>query len=219
VKCRKASSPATAIAVCEAREFDWLGGSINSRINTERHFIQASLIGSNKCTAEGITAYGPAPILKLCRELIKAGFHPGRPLHAYRGDVLCIVARTIGEAAGIDINGHGTGFIKRPEQGGTAPPMRQPEIWGTMIPRQRLENRRASEPIHPLELFYARAFEMAQRIDAGYVGFIDGVDLLYSAAEWAGLIEKYGDDEVQSALSQAFIDASMGVYRGPKCTA
>jgi hypothetical protein len=97
--------------------------------------------------------------------------------------------------------------------------MRQPEIWGTMIPRQRLENRRASEPIHPLELFYARAFEMAQRIDAGYVGFIDGVDLLYSAAEWAGLIEKYGDDEVQSALSQAFIDASMGVYRGPKCTA
>lgn len=65
-----------------------------------------------------------APVLELCRALVAAGHDPASRLDAYRGDVLCLQVRSIGEAARLEINGHGTGF-KRAGGGGTAPPMRQ----------------------------------------------------------------------------------------------
>jgi hypothetical protein len=61
--------------------------------------IHATLIGSNCCEALGITARGYAPVLELCRALVKAGHDPRRPLHAYRGDVLALKVRSIGEGA------------------------------------------------------------------------------------------------------------------------
>jgi hypothetical protein len=129
VECRKASRPTTVNTVREPRKIDRLGGAIGFEANTAFHSIQggtirAEIIGSDQCSAEGYSVRHSAPILALCRRLVEAGFNPGLPLNAYRGDILCIIARTIGEAAEIDINGHGTGFIKRPKEGGRAPAMR-----------------------------------------------------------------------------------------------
>jgi hypothetical protein len=45
------------------------------------------------------------------------------PLEAWRGDVLCLRVRSIGEAAGLEINPRGTGF-RRAAAVGTASPMR-----------------------------------------------------------------------------------------------
>jgi hypothetical protein len=78
--------------------------------------IYAELKGSDTCstfsiTATGIVASGPSPVLALCRQLIKAGVDHHRPLHAYRGNTLCLVIRSIGEAARLEINAHGSGFI------------------------------------------------------------------------------------------------------------
>jgi len=61
-----------------------------------------------------------APVLELCRALVAAGHDPASRLDAYRGDVLCLQVRSIGEAARLEINGHGTGF-KRAGGGGYSP--------------------------------------------------------------------------------------------------
>jgi hypothetical protein len=58
-----------------------------------------------------------------------------------------------------------------------------------------------------LELFHDRACAMARRVAAGQVAFIDAVDLCYSAALWAGLVDRYGDDMVQTTLADAFASA------------
>jgi hypothetical protein len=65
--------------------------------------IHATLIGSNCCEALGITARGYAPVLDLCRALVAAGHDPRRPLHAYRGDVLALKVRSIGEGARLTV--------------------------------------------------------------------------------------------------------------------
>jgi hypothetical protein len=74
--------------------------------------IRAKLVG---CTAMacGKTAIGGSPVLDLCRELVAAGHNPQTPLEAYRGETLCLTVRSIGEAAGLEINGKGTGFRLR----------------------------------------------------------------------------------------------------------
>jgi hypothetical protein len=60
---------------------------------------RAELIGSDMATAAGLKVVAYTLVLALCRKLIAAGHDPHRPLHAYRGDVLCLRIRTIGEAA------------------------------------------------------------------------------------------------------------------------
>jgi hypothetical protein len=72
--------------------------------------IHAQLIGQDECVALGITVHATAPVLELCRALVVAGHDPGRPLHGYRGDTLCLSVRAIGEAARLEINAKGTGF-------------------------------------------------------------------------------------------------------------
>ena len=57
-----------------------------------------------------------------------------------------------------------------------------------------------------LEIFASRSRELAVRVAAGQVTFLDAVDLLYSAAEWAGLVENVGDDVVQAVLVTAFVN-------------
>jgi hypothetical protein len=56
--------------------------------------------------AEGIwtSEGGRAPVLELCRKLVRAGYDPGRPLEVYRGDVLCLRVRSIGEGAKLFID-------------------------------------------------------------------------------------------------------------------
>jgi hypothetical protein len=65
---------------------------------------------------------------------------------------------------------------------------------------------------HPLDLLYDRTRTMADRVLAGQVDFIDGVDACYSAALWAGLVDRYGDDAVQRILALPFIATPKG-YR------
>lgn len=86
--------------------------------------ICATLTGSDACNALGIVAHGNTPVLGLCRKLIDAGHNPAAALHAYRGDMLCLIVHAIGEAARLEINSHGTGFIALRARR-TAPPMRR----------------------------------------------------------------------------------------------
>ena len=71
--------------------------------------ICAELIGSDTCTALGISAKGAAPVLALCRMLIEAGHDPAMPLEVYRGNMLCIRVRSIGEAARLRMDTDKTG--------------------------------------------------------------------------------------------------------------
>jgi hypothetical protein len=102
------------------------GNSLPTR-NTQAIF--AELIGSNTCTAAGITVVDHAPVLALCRALVADGQDPDRPLHAYRGDVLCLrvqIARLT-----IEDDRHGRPRLRRwrnrAKGCGAAPPVRQIE--------------------------------------------------------------------------------------------
>jgi hypothetical protein len=66
--------------------------------------IRAEIENSDQCTAEGRrTVRASAPVLAMCRELIAAGFDPDRPLEGYRGDVLALRIRSIGEGAKLTV--------------------------------------------------------------------------------------------------------------------
>ena len=69
-----------------------------------------------------------------------------------------------------------------------------------------------------LEILALRSLELADRVAAGDLGFLDAVDLAYSAAVWADLpnaIDKSGlitgtstgDDIVQATIAAAFANA------------
>jgi hypothetical protein len=70
-----------------------------------------------------------------------------------------------------------------------------------------------------LEILALRSLELADRVAAGNLGFLDAVDLAYSAAVWAdlpnaidasGLIDTdaiNGDDIVQATIAAAFANA------------
>jgi hypothetical protein len=75
--------------------------------------IRAALIGSDRCEAEGISVRAAAPVLALCRSLVAAGHDPRQPLHAYRGNVLALRVRSIGEGVQLAIGGDGIGFRRR----------------------------------------------------------------------------------------------------------
>jgi hypothetical protein len=67
---------------------------------------------------------------------------------------------------------------------------------------------------YQLELLFKRSCTLAGRVLAGDLPFIDAVDMAYSAAAWAGVIDRYGDDVVQDVLATAFME----VPRGQQCT-
>jgi hypothetical protein len=56
----------------------------------------------------------------------------------------------------------------------------------------------------PLDVFQARCEARAHLVAAGLHDLQDSVDTLQAAAEAYGLVEKYGQDEVQAVLSEAF---------------
>ena len=74
--------------------------------------IHAQLTGSDQCSAEGFSVCHTAPVLAMCRTLIDAGYDPERPLHAYRGEVLSLRVRSIGEAARLQYQ-DGGGFSRK----------------------------------------------------------------------------------------------------------
>jgi len=63
----------------------------------------------------------------------------------------------------------------------------------------------ASETADPLNLLYERCLTLADRVLSGQLPFIDAVDMAYSAAEWSGLIDRFGNDVVQLVLVDAFM--------------
>jgi hypothetical protein len=65
---------------------------------------------------------GFAPVLKLCRQLLANGLDPDRAVEVYRRGVLALRIRSLGEAAGLEINAKGTDFVRQSVR--TAPPMR-----------------------------------------------------------------------------------------------
>ena len=65
----------------------------------------------------------------------------------------------------------------------------------------------ASRATRQLELLALRTLDLADRCADGQIGFIDAVDMAYSAAVWSGLTETAGDDIVQATLSACFANA------------
>jgi hypothetical protein len=123
-------APKRRLATGGASEFDltakWVNRVNNKNIASRLEPVCAELIGSDTCSIPaGITARGNTPILALCQKLIEAGCDPGRGLNVYRGDVLALRVRSIGEAAGLEINSKGSGFIKRRVPVRIAPPIAQ----------------------------------------------------------------------------------------------
>ena len=72
--------------------------------------ICAALVQSDTCSALGITARSTSPVLAWSRNVIAAG-HPDCPLEVWRGDVLSLRVRSIHEAANLEVDSAGTGFI------------------------------------------------------------------------------------------------------------
>jgi hypothetical protein len=97
---------------------DYVGLSIHGR-----QLICANLSDSDVCAALGIKIQSPSPLLDLCRALVEAGVDPDTPLEAYRGKVMCLRVRSIGEAAQLRIGTDGVGFKSIPAVA-TASPMR-----------------------------------------------------------------------------------------------
>jgi hypothetical protein len=111
-----------------ASKSDGFGRRVVSPTSLSQNFkqaIRAELIGSNACSALGITARGHAPVLALCQLLIEAGHDPNRPLLAYRGDTLCLRVRSIAEGAALAVEDDRRGtprFRRRRARGDGAAP-------------------------------------------------------------------------------------------------
>lgn len=65
----------------------------------------------------------------------------------------------------------------------------------------------ASHVTRQLEILALRSLELADRVAAGEVKFLDAIDVAYEAALWSGLTETVGDDIVQATLAAAFANA------------
>jgi hypothetical protein len=93
----------------------------NSQITHHKQPLRAEHLGASICTAGGIAGRGNTPVLALCRQLLAAGLNPAQAMEVYRGATLALRIRSIGEAAGLEINADGTGF--RPARQPDAAPL------------------------------------------------------------------------------------------------
>lgn len=123
---RNGAGLVSAVTETEARKSNGTG---QRQEPSSQHFhvrkvIRAEIIGTDICIALGITIETSAPVLALCRALVAGGHDQATPLDAYRGALLCLRVRSIGEGAHLEVNGHGSGF-RRIHDGGPASPMRQ----------------------------------------------------------------------------------------------
>jgi hypothetical protein len=143
-----------AVAALGASVSDQLGRQVIAEANRQERFtqapIRATLVGSKHCEAEGIIAHGYAPVLNLCRALIKAGHDPKRALHAYRGVVLALAVRSIGEGAQLSVedDSRGTPHLRRWRDrsrmyGAGSPVAQTGNGWGVPTPAHRATQRAA----------------------------------------------------------------------------
>ena len=110
---KTSAGPAPAAAECKARKVVELGRNDDGPfrlLSNHPQAIPAELIGSDRCLAVGYVTRGTTPILAMCRRLIEANYDPTTPLHCYRGATLAITVASIGQGAGLKLNGHGSGF-------------------------------------------------------------------------------------------------------------
>jgi hypothetical protein len=111
---RNGERPATDDAVNGAWKFSGIRNARISKPSFKKSLAQvvlAELSGSDTCLAAGLVVRGHAPVLVLCRELIAAGLDPDRAMEVFRGATLALHIRTIGQAAGLELNSHGTAFV------------------------------------------------------------------------------------------------------------
>lgn len=83
--------------------------------------IRAKLIGDDICITGATVVTGNAPVLAMCRRLVADGADPRTPMHVYRGDVLALKVKSIGEAARLEISPNGVGFRRRRERCAASP--------------------------------------------------------------------------------------------------
>jgi hypothetical protein len=88
--------------------------------------VRADIIGSDMSKAEGHIASGSSPLLKLCRLLVRVGFDPYRPLSAYRGTMLCLTVRSIGEGAALTVKERPFGPVFEAWEAFPTPPLQPP---------------------------------------------------------------------------------------------
>jgi hypothetical protein len=76
--------------------------------------IAAELTGSHQCecASHGLTAFGHAPALVLCRQLLTAGANPDTAVTVYREGVLALRIRSIGEGARLTVKDGKSGVPK-----------------------------------------------------------------------------------------------------------
>jgi hypothetical protein len=90
----KTESPG-AVAAHGAFEADRLGRQVASEVYRQQQAPQApicaTLSGSDRCEANGLSARGYSPVLELCRALVAAGYHPAFPLEAWP-EIYCACA-------------------------------------------------------------------------------------------------------------------------------
>jgi hypothetical protein len=72
-----------------------------------------------------------------------------------------------------------------------------------MISAARKIDQTSTKP-DPLEVFLARCEARAQLVAAGLHNLRESVDTLQAAAETQGLVARYGQDEIQWILGEAF---------------
>ncbi len=107
--------PAPASAGRGPRELDLAGrqiGSIATPKKTAPQPIRGEIAGDDFAAAEGVSARAHAPVLRLCRALIEAGFDPNRALHVYRCDVLCLTVDSIGAGARLTVDESRSAFAR-----------------------------------------------------------------------------------------------------------
>jgi hypothetical protein len=124
---RKISKRERQRAAQGASEIEELEAHVVSQTCLGQNITQAPIRASfirDSCSAHGITTQGSAPVLALCRALVAAGHDPAMPLEAWRGHVLALSIRSIGEGARLTVDEHnGTRFAKwRPFCHSAVPP-------------------------------------------------------------------------------------------------
>ena len=66
-------------------------------------------------SASSLAVHTGAPVLALCRKLVDIGYPSSADLEAYRGDVLCLKVRSVGEAAGLYVDRHSGVSVAAPQ--------------------------------------------------------------------------------------------------------
>jgi hypothetical protein len=111
-----------------------LNTPVNMRTAATNQVLRADLIGTDACSAAGITTTGSAPVLVLCRRLLAAGHDPATRLEVCRGATLALIVRSIGEPAQLEINSKGSDFAAHRPRVRTAPPVRKTGAAATQRP-------------------------------------------------------------------------------------